>query len=96
LSDPTGLVVCRQASDPLLPGYRLGYKCKVCGKELQVSVTAAVAIESGMYPFCNPCGFAMHQRLANAGVAIDAMISPQARAQAREVLETLIREGGPK
>ena len=92
MSDPTGLVVCRQASDPLLPGYRLGYRCKICGKELQVSVTGAVAIESGCYPFCNPCGFAMHKSLIEAGVGIDAMISPEARAKAREILERLVSE----
>jgi len=77
----------------LNPGLRAAaQQGRLTGKELQVSVTGAVAIESGCYPFCNPCGFAMHKSLIEAGVGIDAMISPEARAKAREILERLVSE----
>jgi transcription elongation factor Elf1 len=83
------LVICRQASDYLKPGYARGPRCCVCGKELQVSPAGMKVLENGGYAFCNPCGFRMHERLESQGVDITKLVTPTALEQARQNIRQL-------
>jgi transcription elongation factor Elf1 len=86
MADITGIVVCRQASDYLKPGYQLGFACRVCGKALQVSPPAAEQIKNhGMIPLCNDCGFAMQKRLQDAHAPMDVIFSPEATRALDEI-----------
>lgn len=53
-------MLCRQASDPLLPGSELGYRCKVCREALQVSSEGIIQIKirgiENVILLCHPCG----------------------------------------
>lgn len=48
-------VMCRTATQPLVPGCVLGYECQVCHHPLQVSPVGVKAIRyDGGIPLCNP------------------------------------------
>lgn len=94
MSPRLGIVICRQASDYLKPGFVLGYSCKICTKPLQVSPLAVNAMREGsLIPLCNECGFAMQKRLEDAGATIDIMFSAEATAQMEELVAQIRRQG---
>ena len=70
------LVVCRRASDALLPGCTTGYQCRWCQKELQVSAAGRKAIEAGAWPVCNPCGLYASRHLRDKASFLDLSGSP--------------------
>lgn len=80
------IVVCRRASDPLVPGSALGYQCKHCGKELQVSAQGrnqiAAAGERALV-LCNDCGFKKGMELAKADGLGGVVFNPEAVKQAQ-------------
>jgi hypothetical protein len=81
----TGIVICRKASDFLKSGSMLGYACNVCEEPLQVSPFGRSAIEGGAFPLCNLCGFAMQQRIAEAKLPHDVVMSAEAARQLEEI-----------
>jgi hypothetical protein len=69
---PMGFVVCRRASDPLKPGFVREGECAICKKKLQLSPTAREGRATGhLLTLCNPCGFAMAERLHKAGQLLE-------------------------
>jgi DNA-directed RNA polymerase subunit RPC12/RpoP len=73
------LVMCRQASDPLLPGYKTGYACVECGKPLQVSPSGVPVIANkGGQPICNACGKQVLEAARFSEARTDIVIGPDA------------------
>lgn len=86
MSDPM-MVICRRASDPLLPGYARGYQCKVCGLDLTASPIGVQYLRrEGAIAMCNACGLAMTERLMKApdGPTVEVHITPAAQDRMRE------------
>lgn len=81
------IVVCRRASDPLVPGSARGYKCRYCGKELQVSASGrnqiAAAGERALV-LCNDCGFKKGTELAKENALGGIVFNPEAVKQAEK------------
>lgn len=77
---PSAIVICRQASDYLKPGYVTGYWCRVCGKELQVGELGRKTIAADGIPLCNGCGFAVQRRLMEKGAPLTMAFSAEAHA----------------
>jgi hypothetical protein len=83
------VVVCRGANEPLKAGFVLGYSCKYCKKELQVSPGGLAQLKVGGVPLCNPCGFKYTDAAMVLGKLEGVALSPAA-------LETLLDELGKK
>jgi hypothetical protein len=84
---PAVIIVCRRASDSLIPGSALGYTCKYCGKELQVSAEGrnqiAAAGERALV-LCNDCGFKKGMELAKGEKLGGVVFTPEAVKQAEK------------
>jgi DNA-directed RNA polymerase subunit RPC12/RpoP len=80
----TGVIVCRQASDPLKPEAQLGYECKICGKALAVSPEGVAQIARGGVPLCNPCGMAMIELQVGMDCTGPVVINPSAMRTVQE------------
>lgn len=94
MAELLGIAICRQASDYLKPGYRLGFSCKICTKELQVSPLTVDKIREGsIIALCNPCGLTMQQRLMNSGTPVTVLLSPEAQRQLDELAIQLTNLG---
>jgi len=59
----------------------LGYKCRVCGEELQVSPPGVAQIAAGGWPLCNACGFAMAAEAREQGNLAFTTMNPEAERQ---------------
>ena len=89
------VIMCRQASDSLKPGYVRGYFCRACGKELQVSPEGVrqLAAQIGT-PCCNDCSYRLTARArAKHQLASDIILSQGAQETLRErgQLDELLR-----
>lgn len=74
---PRGFIVCRRGTDPLKPGYTVCATCEICKKLLQVSRQGIErAAKENLIMLCNPCGFAMAERLQQAGQTLDKQYTP--------------------
>jgi ribosomal protein S27E len=86
---PSLLIICRQGSDFLLPDFKRGAKCTICGKELQVSPGGQMAIAGGARPFCNPCGLTLVKKIEASGLPHDWLINPACAKRIDEILAEL-------
>lgn len=66
-------VVCRQASDFLLPNHVTGYSCEACGRALQVSqqgVSLLSQSQISVVALCNPCAAPLMARQTGANLVL--------------------------
>jgi hypothetical protein len=75
------VVVCRKASDSLLPGAQKGYRCRRCDLEVQVTVDGRAWIAAGGIALCNDCGLGLIAERERRGNTTVLSASPTALAQ---------------
>lgn len=91
MSDKVGIMICRHGDRPLRPGYRLGPKCEMCGRGLQLSPEGFERMAT-LYALCEPCGMTMYKRLQDNGTRIDEQLSAGAVQQVVEFVQQEIRK----
>jgi hypothetical protein len=96
------VVICRRASDPLMPGSRRGFSCVQCGLPLAATPVGAGYIERGAKPLCNACGSKLAKLLSermseDPTKSMEVVFTPEAREQMRRMgvdIEQWCRENG--
>jgi len=83
------IVICRRASDPLLPGSKTGYQCAICGLEVAVTPPGQQVIADGGEPLCNSCGFEFIDLAQQSNTPIFPLASPDAADQLRKLMQQM-------
>jgi hypothetical protein len=63
------VVTCRSAEppEPIDPTYTLGYSCRLCRKQLQISKDSIATVKAGANTICNSCGAKLLQEMMKRG-----------------------------
>jgi hypothetical protein len=75
------VVICRAASQPLVDGSALGYKCALCSEPLQVGARGRNQLAGGALPMCNPCGLDLMESRLDRGGKTHVEQTPDAAAR---------------
>ena len=84
------VLICRQASDYLKPGYKRGFSCRSCNREVQVSAVGQPMAQDGAWVLCNPCGFRAMRFMEDREIPFDKVLSAETSRQLEQILKEAI------